>query len=75
MILNVWLRQKTLEGATLLELHSSVSVASGMSHHEWNQAAMRYSSQLLIKTKTDTSVAVAVLVMNLRIDAKRRSSK
>ena len=29
----------TLEGARLLELHSSVSVASGMSHHEYNQPA------------------------------------
>ena len=27
-------RSITLEGARLLELHSSVSVASGMSHHE-----------------------------------------
>ena len=26
----------TLDGARLLELHSSVSVASGMSHHEYN---------------------------------------
>ena len=34
VILNVWLYYMTLEGARLLELHSSVSVASGMSHHE-----------------------------------------
>ena len=34
VILNVWLYEMTLEGAKLLELHSSVSVASGMSHHE-----------------------------------------
>ena len=32
--LDVWLYYMTLEGARLLELHSSVSVASGMSHHE-----------------------------------------
>ena len=30
---------------------------------------------ILDKTKADTSVAVAVLFRNLRIDAKRRSSK
>ena len=30
VILNVWLYEMTLEGARLLELHSSVSVASGM---------------------------------------------
>ena len=59
----------TLEGARLLELHSSVSVASGMSHHEYNQIAVSYSSQFLTK-KADTSVAVAVLVRNLLIDAK-----
>ena len=35
----------TLEGARLLELHSSVSVESGMSHHELNQTAVSYSSQ------------------------------
>ena len=40
-----------------------------------NQTAVSYSSQFLKKKKADTSVAVAVLVMNLRIDAKRRSSK
>ena len=34
VILNVWLYEMKLEGARLLELHSSVSVASGMSHHE-----------------------------------------
>ena len=34
VILDVWLCWTTLEGARLLELHSSVSVASGMSHHE-----------------------------------------
>ena len=61
----------TLEGVRLLELHSSVSVASGMSHQEY-QTAVSYSSD---KTKADTSVAVAVLVRNLRIYAKRRSSK
>ena len=65
----------TLEGERLLELHSSVSVASGMSHHELNQTAVSYSNQFLTKEKADTSVAVAVLVRNLRIDAKRRSSK
>ena len=41
----------TLEGATLLELHSSVSVASGMSHHEYNQTAVSYSSQFLTNQK------------------------
>ena len=34
VILNVWLYKMTMEGARLLGLHSSVSVASGMSHHE-----------------------------------------
>ena len=34
VILNVWLYKMTLEGARLLELHSSVSVASWMPHHE-----------------------------------------
>ena len=34
VILNVWLFWVTLDGARLLELHSSVSVASGISHHE-----------------------------------------
>ena len=36
MILDVWLYNSyiALEGARLLELHSSVSVASGMSNHE-----------------------------------------
>ena len=62
----------TLEGARLLELHSSVYVASGMSHHELNQTAVSYSSQFLTKQK---QIQVAVLVMNLRIYAKRRSSK
>ena len=65
----------TMEGTRLLELHSSGSVASGMSHHELNQTAVIYSSHFLTKTKADTSVAVAVLVRNQRIDAKRRSSK
>ena len=40
-----------LEGARLLELHSSVSVASGMSHHEKNQTSVSYSSQFLTKQK------------------------
>ena len=60
----------TLEGTRLLELHSSASVASEMSHHGHNQTAVSYSSQFLTKTKADTSVVVAVLVRNLRIDAK-----
>ena len=51
MILNVWLYYMTLEGARLLELHSSVSDASGMSHHEYNQTAVSYSSQFLTKQK------------------------
>ena len=34
VILNAWLYFMTLEGARLLEQHSSASVASGMSHHE-----------------------------------------
>ena len=34
VILNVWLYEMTLEGASLIELHSSISVAIGMSHHE-----------------------------------------
>ena len=32
MILSAWLYYMTLDGARLLELHSSVSVASGMSY-------------------------------------------
>ena len=42
MILNV-------EGARILELCSSVAVASGMSHHGWNQTAVSYSCQFLTK--------------------------
>ena len=38
----------TLEGERLLELHNSVSVASGMSHREYNQTAVSYCSQFLI---------------------------
>ena len=65
-----------LEGARLLELHSAVSVASGMSHHEQNRTAVSYSSQFLTKQKQiQVLYTVAVLVRNLRIDAKRRSSK
>ena len=41
----------TLEGVTLLEMHSSVSVASWMSHDEKKQAAVSYSSQFLTKQK------------------------
>ena len=41
----------TLESARLLELHSSVSVASGISQHELNQTAVSYSSQFLTKRK------------------------
>ena len=55
----------SLEGARLLELDSSVSVASGMSHHEYNQTAVSHSSQFLTKTNADTSVAIAVLIRNL----------
>ena len=36
----------TLEGKRLLELHSSVSVASRMSHQELNKTAVSYSSHL-----------------------------
>ena len=64
----------TFEGTRLLKLHSSVSVASGMSHHELNQTAVSYSSKFLTK-KADTSVAVAVFVRNLLINARRHSSK
>ena len=60
----------TLECARLLDLHSSAYVASGMSHHEYNQTAVSYSSQLLVKTKADTSVEVAVLVRKLLIFAR-----
>ena len=73
MILNVKLCWVSLECARLLELHSSVSAAKGMSHYWQNQTTVSYSSQLL--TKTDTSVVVAAFVKNLLIDAKRRSSK
>ena len=51
VILYVWLFQMNLEGTRLLELHSSVSVARGMSHHELNQTAVSYSSQFLTKQK------------------------
>ena len=51
VILNVSLCWMTLEGARLLELHRSVSVACGMSHHEQNQTAVSYSSQFLTKQK------------------------
>ena len=49
MILNVWLCWMSLEGARLLELNGSVSVASGMPHYEHNQTAVSYSSQFLTK--------------------------
>ena len=39
----------TLECVRLLELHSYLSAASGMLHHEQNQAAVRCTSQLFIK--------------------------
>ena len=39
----------TLEGARFFELHSSVSVACRMSHHEQNQTAVSYSGQFLTK--------------------------
>ena len=51
MIFCVWLYWMTLEGARLLKLHCSVSVASGMSQHESNQTAVSYSSQFLTKQK------------------------
>ena len=51
MILNVWLYRMNFEGARLLELHRYVSDASGMSHHEYNQTAVGYSSQFLTKQK------------------------
>ena len=51
VILNMWLYKMTLEGARLLEVHSSASVASWMSHHEYNQTAVNYSSQFLTKQK------------------------
>ena len=73
MILNVWLCWMTLEGARLHELHISISVACGMSHHEYIHKAVSFSSQF--KTKEDTNMTVAVLVMNPQIDARRRSSK
>ena len=41
----------TLEGSRLLDLHSSVSVASGMSRHEQNQTAVSYRSRFLTKQK------------------------
>ena len=41
----------TMEGARLLEVHCSVSVACGMSHHEYNQIAVSYCSQFLTKQK------------------------
>ena len=45
VILDVWLSWMTLEEARLLMLHSFVSFASGMSHHELNQTAVSYSNQ------------------------------
>ena len=41
----------TLEGARLLQMHSSVSVASGMSDQELCQTALSYNSQFLTKQK------------------------
>ena len=61
MILNVLLYSLMSECARLLELDSSASVVSGMSHYEKNQTAESYSSQSIDKTKADTSVAVAVI--------------
>ena len=73
MILSVWLCYMSFECIRLLELHSFVSVASWMSHHQLSQTAVSYSSQFLAK-KADPSVAVAVFVRNLRIGVGRRSS-
>ena len=39
----------TLEDARMLELHNSVSVASGISHHELIQTAVSYSNEFLKK--------------------------
>ena len=41
----------TLEGERLLELHSSVSVASGISHPELNQTAVSYCSKFLTEQR------------------------
>ena len=51
VILNVWLCWMNLEGARLLKMHCSVSVSSGMSHHEWNHTAVSNSSQFMTKQK------------------------
>ena len=39
----------TLEGARLLELHRSVSVESGMSHHDENQTTVSHGCQFMTK--------------------------
>ena len=41
----------TLEGARLLDLHSSVSVAGGMSYFELNQTAVNDSGKFMTKQK------------------------
>ena len=51
VILDVWLYYIILEGERILELHRSVSVASGLSHHKYKQTAVRYSSKFLTKQK------------------------
>ena len=51
VILSAWLCWMTMEGARLLKLYSSASVASWMSHHENNQTAVSYSSQFTTKQK------------------------
>ena len=56
----------TLEGARLLELHSSLSVASGMSHHEHSKTAVSYSSKFLTKQE-QIEMWQLLLVRNLRI--------
>ena len=51
MNLNVWLCKMILECVRLIELHSSINHASGMSHHEYNKTTVNYSSQSLTKQK------------------------
>ena len=58
MILDVWLYWVTLEGARLLELHSTVSVASGMSHHELDGMMAKKKKALYKQTALDKEASI-----------------
>ena len=79
VIRNGWIPKKrrrrcwlTLECARILDLRSSASVASEMSHHEYNEVAVVDSLQ---NKSRYMCVVVVVLVRNRGIDARRRMSK